>query len=323
MQYDRRMKIRLGMLMDPIGSIKIRKDSSFAMLLAAQRRGWDLFYLELWDIGLRDGRPWGRMRRLEVADQTPGWFRFLTEPLSQPLESLDLILMRKDPPVDMEYLYATLILEQAERLGCRVVNAPRALRDANEKLYALEFPDCCPPSLVTAQAADIKQFLDQQGDIILKPLGAMGGTAVFRVRTGDPNLNVIIETLTDRGQRHLMAQSFIPEIQAGDKRILVIDGQPVPYALARIPAPGETRGNLAAGGSGHPQALSDRDWEIARRVAPSLQERGVLFAGLDVIGDYLTEINITSPTCIRELDQAFGLDIAGQLLDLLEGKLNS
>lgn len=316
------MDVQLGVVMDPIGAIKISKDSSFAMLLAAQRRGWALWYMEQEDLWLEGEQPWARMRRLEVRDVAGDWYRF-GEAAERPLASLGVILMRKDPPVDMEYLYTTYILERAERDGCLVVNRPQALRDANEKLYALEFIDCCPPTLVSRRAGDFKRFLAEHGDMILKPLGGMGGASVFRVRAGDPNLHVILETLTRHGQAHAMAQRFIPEISQGDKRILMLDGEPVPYALARIPAPGETRGNLAAGGTGVAQPLSAGDLRIARRVGPALRERGILFAGLDVIGDFLTEINLTSPTCIRELDRAHRLDIAGQLMDLIAGKLRA
>jgi len=319
------MKPEIGIVMDPIGSIKIAKDSSFAMLLAAQSRGWTLHYMTLDDLALRGPRAWGRMRTLEVRDDPTGWYRF-TGDAHRPLDELDLILMRKDPPFDTEFLYATLILDQAlhgpEGPGALVVNAPQALRDANEKLFALEFPDCCPPSRVTRSQTELRAFLAEQGDLILKPLGGMGGFSIFRVRPGDTNLGVILETLTANGSRYCLAQRFIPEIAAGDKRILMINGEPVPYALARIPQAGETRGNLAAGGRGEGRPLTDRDREIAARVGPELRRRGIWFAGLDVIGDWLTEINVTSPTCIRELDAQFGLDIAGDLLDRLAAHLN-
>jgi glutathione synthase len=314
------MQIHIGVVMDPIGSIKIHKDSTFAMLLAAQRRGWSLSYMEQADLFLREALPYARMRRLSVRDDPADWFS-LAESSEQPLQSLDVILMRKDPPFDMEYIMSTYLLEQAEERGALVINRPRALRDANEKLFALRFADCCPPSLVSRDHDQLKGFFAEHGDIILKPLDAMGGASVFRLRENDPNVSVILETLTEHGRRYAMAQRFIPEISAGDKRILLIDGEPVPYALARIPAKGETRGNLAAGGKGIGVPLSANDHKIAQRVAPELRERGILFAGLDVIGDYLTEINVTSPTCIRELDRAFGLDIAGQLMDSIEEKL--
>jgi glutathione synthase len=229
--------------------------------------------------------------------------------------------MRKDPPLDLEYLYSTYLLEQAETRGTLVVNRCASLRDANEKLFTAWFPHCCAPTLVSRDAGRFRAFLAEQGDIILKPLDAMGGASVFRVRQDDPNTAVILETLTDHGRRMAMAQRFIPEISAGDKRILLVDGEPVPYALARIPAPGETRGNLAAGGRGEGVPLSERDYWICAQVAPVLREKGLLFVGLDVIGDYLTEINVTSPTCIRELDRQYGLDIAGQLMDAIAARL--
>jgi glutathione synthase len=313
-QYHRAMQIRLGVVMDPIDAIKIHKDSTFAMLLAAQRRGWRLSYMEQADLSLHQDRPMGRMRPLVVMDDAQCWFH-LGEAVQEPLRSLAIILMRKDPPFDMEYVMSTYILEYAEARGVLVVNRPASLRDANEKLFALHFAECCPPSRVTRCANELRDFYYEQGDIILKPLDGMGGASIFRVRVGDPNLSVIIETLTDNGRRYIMAQRFIPEICNGDKRVLLVDGVPVPYALARIPAPGETRGNLAAGGHGVGVALSPRDRWIAERVGPELRHRGILFAGLDIIGDYLTEINVTSPTCIRELEREFGLDIAGQFLD--------
>lgn len=316
------MTTRLAVVMDPIQTIKVYKDSTFAMLLAAQARGWQLFYLEQSDLYLRDGEAFGRLRSLQVRDQTSDWFEL--GPTSEaPLAELDILLMRKDPPLDMEFLYTTYILEQAERTGVLVVNRPASLRNSNEKLFTARFPECCVPTLVSRDSARIRRFLDEQRDIILKPLDAMGGASIFRVRCGDPNIGVILETLTDLGRRTAMAQQFIPEISAGDKRILMIDGDPVPYALARIPAPGETRGNLAAGGHGEGIALSARDHWICERVGPVLREAGLIFVGLDVIGDYLTEINVTSPTCIRELDAIYGLDIAGQLMDNIQAKLNA
>ena len=314
--------IKLGIVMDPIESINIKKDSSFAMLLAAQARGWSLHYMEAGDLFLSDGRAHAACKGLQVRDDPKGWFE-LDAPRDIPLHELDVILMRKDPPFDLEYLYATHLLSLAEAEGARVVNRPQALRDANEKLAISWFPQCTAPSLVTRSKARLRTFLDVQDDIILKPLDAMGGASVFRVRRGDPNTNVIIETLTGHETRLTMAQRFIPEISAGDKRILLIDGEPVPYALARVPVEGETRGNLAAGGRGVGVPLSERDRWICRQVAPRLREMGLLFVGLDVIGDYLTEVNVTSPTCIRELDALYGLDIAGQLMDAIEVKLAS
>ena len=314
------MTVCLGMVMDPIAQIKTYKDSSFAMLLAAARRGWQLRYLEMADLFLRDGQAYARMRPLQVFDNQETWYQ-LGEPYYAPLSDLSLVLMRKDPPFDLEYIVATYLLERAEQAGCLVVNKPQSLRDANEKLYTAWFPQCCVPTLVTREASLLKAFLEEQQEVIFKPLDGMGGTSIFRVRQGELNLNVIIETLTAHGQRYIMAQRFIPEITAGDKRILLIDGEPVPYALARIPAAGETRGNLAAGGRGVGVPLSARDYWICAQVGPTLREKGLLFVGLDVIGDYLTEINVTSPTCIRELDSQFQLDIAGELMAVLAARL--
>ena len=314
------MSIQLAIVMDPIGSIKIHKDSSFAMLLAAQSRGWTLLYTEQQNLFLRDGEAFAMTRSVEVRDQAGDWFK-LGEPEELRLGELDVILMRKDPPLDMEFIYTTHLLEQAERAGALVVNRPSALRNCNEKLFAAQFPDCCAPNLVSRDPARLRGFLDKYGDIILKPLDGMGGASIFRIQADDPNISVILETLTALGQRTAMAQQFIPEISAGDKRILMVDGEPVPYALARIPAKGETRGNLAAGGRGEGIELSERDRWICSQVGPELRARGLLFVGLDVIGDYLTEINVTSPTCIRELDHLYDLDIAGQLMDSIQAKL--
>jgi glutathione synthase len=307
-------------IMDPITHIKIAKDSSFAMLLAAQARGWTLHYAELNDLSLNDGIARVNSRSLSVFDDASHWFE-LGYAQQKALTEFNVILMRKDPPFDMEYIYATYLLDQAAEQGCIVVNHPRALRNANEKLAATRFPDLCPPHCVTRDADMLKQFIDTHGDVILKPLDGMGGSSIFRLRTDDPNRSVVIETLTQHQTQFTMAQKFIPEITAGDNRVLVIDGKAVPYVLARIPSQGETRGNLAAGGTGVPREINDSERRIVDTVAPWLRENGILFAGLDVIGDYLTEINITSPTCIRELDKAFDLDIAGQLLDNIEQKL--
>lgn len=314
------MPLSLGVIMDPIASIKIHKDSTFAMLLEAQRRGWPLWYMEQTDLSLCDGRCSARMRPLTVRDDPGGWFE-LGAVTKRPLDTLDVVLMRKDPPFDMEYVHTTYLLEQAAARGTLVVNRPSALRDANEKLFTAWFPTVCAPTLVSRRHDDFVAFIASHGDVILKPLDGMGGASIFRVRADDPNRNVIIETLTAHQTRFTMAQRFIPEISAGDKRILVVDGEPVPYALARIPSAGETRGNLAAGGRGEGVALSDKDREIVETVAPRLREHGIVFAGLDVIGDYLTEINVTSPTCIRELDQIYGLNISATLMDCIEQKL--
>src|SRR3989344_4995393 len=312
---------RLGVVMDPIGSINIKKDSTFAMLLEAQARGWEIHYMELGDLFLRDGAACARRRPLKVFEDPSRWFEFGPEATSV-LSELDVILMRKDPPFDMEYVYPTYLLAQAEAAGVLVVNKPRSLRDANEKLFTAWFPQFTPPTLVTRSAERIRGFLAEHGDIILKPLGGMGGESVFRLRRGDPNTNVTIETLTADETRFAMAQRFIPEIAQGDKRILLVDGEPIPYALARIPAEGETRGNLAAGGTGVGVPLIERDRWICAQVGPVLREKGLLFVGLDVIGDYLTEINVTSPTCVRELDRLYGLHISAGLMDAIAARLS-
>lgn len=312
--------IHLGIVMDPISQIKFYKDSSLAMLLAAQARGWTLWYMEVSDLWLYKGQAWATMRPLHVYLDASRWFH-LDPPQSKPLTDVAAVLMRKDPPFDFEYLVATHILEVAEAAGVLIVNKPQSLRDANEKLFTVWFPQCCVPTLVTRRFERLQNFLHQHRDIILKPLDNMGGASIFRVVQGDVNTNVILEMLTHHEQRFIMAQRYIPEITQGDKRILLINGEPIPYALARIPAPGETRGNLAAGGRGEGMALSERDRWICSQVGDTLRAKGLLFVGLDVIGDYLTEINVTSPTCIRELDRQYGLDIAGQLLTVIAEKL--
>jgi glutathione synthase len=313
--------IKLGLVMDPIGSINIKKDSSFAMALSAQARDWQLTYIELNDLFIRDGVACARGQNLVVKDDPAGWFE-LSDPRDIDLSTLDVILMRKDPPIDTEYIYATQILALAEASGTLVVNNTQALREANEKLASTWFPQCTPPTLVTREQKRLRAFLQEHNDLIIKPLDAMGGASIFRVQAQDPNTSVIFETLTHNGSRYAMAQRYIPEISQGDKRILLVDGEPVPYALARIPAKGETRGNLAAGGTGVGVELSERDIWICEQVAPRLREMGLLFVGLDVIGDYLTEVNITSPTCIRELDALYNLDIGGQLMDCITKYLN-
>lgn len=314
------MAFSLGVVMDPISTIKPYKDSTFAMLLEAQRRGCPLWYMEQADLSLRDGHCVADMRPLEVVDSPEDWFS-LGEVRTQALDELDVVLMRKDPPFDMEYVYTTYLLEQAQARGSLIVNRPSALRDANEKLYTAWFPGVCPPTLVSRRHLDFDEFVERHGDTIMKPLDGMGGASIFRVQAKDPNRNVIIETLTANGTRYTMAQRFIPEIRDGDKRILLIDGDPVPYALARVPSAGDNRGNLAAGGTGIGVALSDKDREIVETVAPRLREQGILFAGIDVIGEYLTEVNVTSPTCIRELDQLYSLNISAILMDCIEQKL--
>lgn len=314
------MTVKLGVVMDPIADINVKKDTTLAMLLAAQRRGWELYYMEQSDLSLDQGLARATVRRLSVEDNPESWYE-VGSPQDIALSDLDVVLMRKDPPFDMDFIYSTYILEAAQREGTLVVNDPRSLRDCNEKLFATEFPQCCPPLIVAASAARLKAFHAEHGDVIFKPLDGMGGASIFRVKAGDPNLSVIIETLTDHGRQQIMAQKFLPEIVDGDKRILMVDGVPAEYALARIPMSGETRGNLAAGGSGVAMPLTDRERWICSQVAPVLREKGLLFVGLDVIGDYLTEINVTSPTCVRELDRAHQLDIAGDLMEAIASKL--
>ncbi|ESS70979.1 glutathione synthetase GshB [Methyloglobulus morosus KoM1] len=311
------MPIKLGMVMDPIARINIKKDTSFAMLLEAQARGWELHYMELGDLYLRDGKPYAKTRTLNVQRDNQQWFRFVAEQ-DIALDTLGVILMRKDPPFDQEYLYATYLLELAEHAGVYVVNKPQSLRDANEKLFTAWFPQCCTETLVTRDASRIKGFLHELGDIIVKPLDGMGGASIFHIKEGDPNLSVILETMTQHNSRTVMAQKYLPEIKEGDKRILMVNGEPVPYCLARIPAKGESRGNLAAGGTGEGRPLSDQDRWIASQVGPTLREKGLVFVGLDVIGSTLTEINVTSPTCVQELDKQFGLNISGLLMDHIE-----
>lgn len=314
------MTFKLGVVMDPISAITIKKDTTFAMLLAAQARGWELYYFEQADLYAHGNQAFGRSRRLSVQDNKKDWFTFHDE-RNLPLAELNVILMRKDPPFDMEYIYTTYLLELAEKAGVLIVNKPRSLRDANEKFFALHFPQCGPPAMVAREPMRLKAFLEKHTDIVVKPLDGMGGASVFRLRQGDPNLNVILETLTAHGRRLTMAQCYIPEVTAGDKRILLINGEPIPYALARIPQTGETRANLAAGGRGEGIPLSERDRWICGQVAPRLREMGLLFVGLDVIGDYLTEINVTSPTCARELDAQFGLNIGGDLMAAIAKRL--
>lgn len=311
---------RLGIVMDPIQSITPKKDSSLAMLLEASRRGYAIHYMQQADLKLLEGTAAARSHLLEVRDDPSRWFD-LGEEQDILLGDLDVILMRKDPPFDMEYVYTTYILERAELAGALVVNRPQALRDMNEKVYTAWFPDCAPVTLVTRSMADMKAFLEEHGKVVVKPLDGMGGKSIFVVQQGDNNANVIFETLTDYDRRFAMAQVFVPEISAGDKRILLIDGEPVPYSLARIPSADDNRGNLVMGASGEGRELTARDREICARVGPVLRENGVIFCGIDVIGDYLTEINSTSPTAIRELDSLFSLNIAGLLFDAIESRL--
>ncbi len=316
------MTVKLGVVMDPISRITVKKDSSLAMLLAAQARGWSLEYMELNDLFFRDGICHGRMRPVVVRDDPADWFD-LGDAETRPLSELDVVLMRKDPPFDMEYIYATYLLERAEQAGVLVVNKPQSLRDANEKMYTAWFPQCCPPTVVTREMSRLYEFLNVEKEIIVKPLDGMGGVSIFRVTEGEANTNVIFETMTRHESRFIMAQRFLPEIRDGDKRVLLINGEPLPYALARVPAEGDARGNLAAGATGVGVELSERERWIAAQVGPVVREKGLMFVGLDVIGEHLTEINVTSPTCIRELDAIYGLDIGAQLMDAIAAQLQS
>ena len=314
------MTIKLGIVMDPIQAINIKKDTSFAMLLDAQKRGYELFYMEMGDLYLQNGKPMARMASLHVEPNAHKWFTLGGE-LHQSLAELDVILMRKDPPVDNEFIYATHMFELAEKTGTLVVNRAQSLRDFNEKLFTAWFPDLVADTLVTRDTQLVKAFHQEHQDIICKPLDGMGGSSIFRVKEDGNNLGVIIETLTELGTRYAMFQKFLPEIKDGDKRILIVDGQVVPYALARLPTKGENRGNLAAGGTGRPQPLSKSDFKIAETIAPLLVEKGLLFVGLDVIGDRVTEINVTSPTCVREIEAAYDVNITGMLFDAIEKRL--
>ncbi len=314
-------KLTIGVVMDPIESITPKKDSTLAMLLAAARRDWDIRYMEQPDLWISDGQALARQRPLTVRDDLQDWYH-LGEPLVGPLGELDVILMRKDPPFDMEFVYTTYVLDCARNAGALVVNEPSALRDMNEKVYTAWFPHLCPATLIARSMERLKAFAQAHGNVVAKPLDGMGGASVFLIREGDQNTNVILETLTREGEGFAMVQEYVPDIAiGGDKRVLVVDGQPVPYGLARIPPADDLRGNLAVGGRGEGRALSEAERRIAAEVGAELARHGVLFAGLDIIGERLTEINVTSPTCIRELDREFDLDIAGQLMDAIERRL--
>ncbi|MDH5369720.1 MAG: glutathione synthase [Gammaproteobacteria bacterium] len=314
------MSLKIGVVMDPIEGINFKKDSTLAMLLEAQSRGWQLYYMEQADLYIAHDVARAQMSPLKVFNNAENWYQ-LSASKDLALDSLDAILMRKDPPFDMNYIYSTYILEKAEEKGTLIINKAQSLRDANEKLFTNNFSQCMPPTLVSSQAEHIKAFYKDHKDIILKPLDGMGGASVFRIKEGDSNLSVIIETLTEHGTKLTMVQRFIPEITQGDKRILLINGEPVPYALARIPAQGETRANLAAGGEGVGVELTDRDRWICEQVAPLLKAKGLIFVGIDVIGDYLTEVNVTSPTCIRELDKQYDINISALLMDWIENQV--
>ena len=314
------MTIKLGMVMDSIECININKDTSFAMLLEGQARQWQLHYMQLNDLSLRNGRAFARTQVIQVQRSSKAYYQVISEQFIA-LDELDVIIMRKDPPFDQEYIYATYLLERAEIAGTYVINKPQSLRDANEKLFTAWFPQCCAETLVARDSQLIREFLKEQGEIILKPLDGMGGASIFHLRENDPNISVILETMTEHNQRFIMAQRYLPEIKDGDKRILVVNGEPIPYALARIPAVGETRGNLAAGGIAKGQPLTQQDYWIVEQVAPTLKQKGLVFVGLDVIGECLTEINVTSPTCVQELDRQFNLNICGDLFNHIETSL--
>jgi glutathione synthase len=312
--------LRIGVVMDPIAAINPKKDSTLAMLLAAQARGWELHTLELADLWLRDGTAWGRARPVTVRQDLHDWYTH-GEPVAQPLATFDVLLMRKDPPFDTEYIYATYILERAEGAGCLVVNRPQGLRDMNEKVFTAWFPECCAPTLITRCMPDMHAFLAEHGKAVCKPLDGMGGRGIFVLDAGDKNASSVFETLTGYGQHFAIIQRYLPEIvTGGDSRVILVDGVPVPYALARIPAATDHRGNLAAGAKGVGRPLTERDRWLCEQIGPTLRERGMLFVGLDVIGGYVTEINVTSPTGIRELDAQFGLDIAGLLMDAIAAR---
>ena len=316
-------RLQIAVVMDPIEDIKPAKDTTLAMMLAAQRRGWQLSYLEFGHLWLRDGVAFGRAHPLEVRDDAADWFT-RGEPTVKPLGEFDAILMRKDPPFDTEYIYATYILERAESAGALVVNRPQGLRDMNEKVYTAWFPECCAPTLITRDMADMHAFMREHGRVVCKPLHGMGGRSIFVLEAGDKNANVVFETLTEYGSRFAITQRYIPDIvTTGDARVILVDGEPAPYALARIPTSADNRGNLAAGAKGVGRPLDDRDRWLAGRIGPELSARGMLFVGLDVIGGYVTEINVTSPTGARELERQFGIDVADQLMGAIARRLGA
>jgi glutathione synthase len=312
---------RLGVVMDPIGDITYAKDSTLAMLIAAQERGFELHYLEQQDLMLRDGVAFGSLRALSVRADPASWYSLGARAVA-PLASLDVLLMRKDPPFDTEYIYSTYILERAEEQGLLVVNRPQGLRDMNEKVYTAWFPQCCAPTLITRDMAAMAAFLAEHGKIVVKPLDGMGGRSIFVLAQGDLNARVVFETLTHYGHSFAITQRYLPEIAvSGDSRVLLIDGEPVPYALARMPSAQDHRGNLAAGAKGVGRPITERDRWLAAQIGPTLAAKGMLFVGLDVIGGYVTEINVTSPTGIRELDKQFGIQIGGLLIEAIERRL--
>ena len=314
--------MKLAFIVDPLDGFKLEKDTTYAIMRAAAAHGHALYALQQEDLAWHKTAVTGRAARLHLTGEVPRWYR-LDAPADTPLEQFDAVLMRKDPPFDMEYVYSTYLLEIAERRGARVFNRPQAIRDFNEKMAIARFAEFTAPTLVTRRIDLLHEFLREHADIILKPLDGMGGASVFRVRNADPNLNVIIETLTGDGQRTIMAQRYIPDISNGDKRVLVIGGKPVPYCLARIPKAGETRGNLAAGGTGVARELTARDRLIAETLGPQLAAAGLLLVGLDIIGDFLTEVNVTSPTCFQEITTQSGFDVAAMFLNTLENSIRT
>jgi len=309
--------MKLGIVMDPISRIDIKKDSSFAMLLAAQKRGWDLFYMELNDLYMDHNKPMARMKILEVKEDLKKWY-VLSEERTADLSHLDVILMRKDPPFNLEYIYSTYILEHAQKRGVLIVNNPTSLRSVNEKFFITYFPDCIPPTRISRDMQILLNFVEEQNGAIIKPLDSMGGDGIHHITKLDNTTKNVLQSLTRNSSEYVMAQKFLPEIIDGDKRILLIDGEPVPYALARIPNENNSKGNLAQGALAKGMELSERDKWICQKVGPRLSDMGLIFVGLDVIGNYLTEINVTSPTCIRELDNIFHIDIGAQLMDTIE-----
>jgi glutathione synthase len=313
-------RLQMGVIMDPLDTIHPEKDTTLALLAEADRRGFALYYMELNALFLQYGIAWGNCRALQLHFDKNPWYS-LEAPVSRPLDQFDILLMRKDPPVNLQYLYSTYILEHAESNGVLIVNKPQSLRDANEKLFATWFPQCMPPTLVSSSKPLLKDFVETHECVVFKPLDSMGGHNIFKCQWGDPNLTMIIDFLTQKESLYVMAQRFVPEITEGDKRILLIDGEPIPYALARIPAANEFRGNLAAGGRGEGRELTERDWWICSQIGPLLREKGLTFVGIDVIGEYLTEINVTSPTCVKELEKEFEIDIAGKIVDCIMEKL--
>ena len=312
--------IKLGVVMDPISQVNVTKDSSMAMMLEAQQRGYELYYMEMKDLYLEQGQCRATTHKVKVFDDSEHWYE-LSDPQDIAVSELDAVLMRKDPPFDTEFIYATYMLERAEVEGTLIVNKPQSLRDCNEKLFTAWFSEFTPKTLVTRSSDKIREFHQKEKDVIIKPLDGMGGASIFRIKENDANVGVIIETLTNHGEQYAMVQEFMPEIVDGDKRILIVNGEPMPYCLARIPAMGETRGNLAAGGRGVARPLSVSDKAIAEAIGPELKKRGLYFVGLDVIGDKVTEINVTSPTCIREIEAAYPINISGKLMDAIEDNI--